>query len=265
MSAHIYQADAALLLLSQPNQGVLEIQLNRPEVRNALSTPLLQALAGLLEQAEADPQVGCVLLSGGDHCFAAGSDLAEMAGKDMVATLLDERRRLFARIARFAKPLIAAVCGYALGGGCELAMHADILIAGESARFGQPEIKLGLMPGAGGTQRLLRAVGKSLAMKMVLSGQPITAAEALRAGLLAEVCPDADCLAHARALAIAIASHAPLALRLAKEAILQAEEMSLSAGLALERSCFVVLAGSEDRQEGLAAFQQKRAPHWQGR
>lgn len=264
-SQSTYAANPALLLLTPPAAGVLEIQLNRPEARNALSTPLLQMLASLLEQAAADREVNCVLLSGGERFFAAGSDLAEMASKDMVAMLLDERRQLFARIARFPKPLLGAVCGYALGGGCELAMHADILIAGESARFGQPEINLGLMPGAGGTQRLLRTVGKSLTMKMVLSGQPITAAEALAAGLVAEVCADADCLPRARELAAVIAGKAPLALRLAKEAILQAEEMPLSAGLALERANFVLLAGSEDRHEGLAAFQQKRQPRWQGR
>jgi enoyl-CoA hydratase len=188
-----------------------------------------------------------------------------MARKDMQAVLLEERPALFARIARFPKPLVAAVCGYALGGGCELAMLADIVLAADSARFGQPEINLGIMPGAGGTQRLTRAVGKSQAMRMVLCGELLDAQQALQYGLVAEVLTVERCLERAHELARRIASKAPLAARLAKEAVLQAFETPLSAGLLLERRNFVLLAGTEDRDEGVQAFLAKRAPSWRGR
>ena len=257
--------DESPLLASAPTDGVLELRLHRPAVRNALSTPLLRAIAEALDLAEHDDDVRCVVLTGGERVFAAGADLGEMARKDLQAVLLEQRPALFARIARFPKPLVAAVCGYALGGGCELAMHADIVVAGESARFGQPEINLGIMPGAGGTQRLTRAVGKSLAMKMVLCGELLDAAQALQAGLVAEVAPDAQCLARAHELARRIAAKAPLAARLAKEAVLQSFETPLSAGLLLERRNFVILAGTEDRDEGVRAFLDKRTPRWRGR
>jgi enoyl-CoA hydratase len=258
-------ADNPLLLVDGPQDGVLELTLNRPQERNALSTPLLQALVERLGSAAADEAVRVVILAGGDKVFAAGSDLAEMAAKDLPTTLVDQRAALFAAIARFPKPLLAAVRGYALGGGCELAMHADIIIAGESARFGQPEINLGIMPGAGGTQRLTRAVGKSLAMKLILSGEAITAAEALNAGLVAEVTGDDACLPRTRELARKIAAKAPLALLLAKDAVLQAFETPLAAGMALERRNFVILAGTADRREGIAAFLEKRPPRFAGR
>lgn len=260
-----YFADESLLLVHGPAEGVLEITLNRPPARNALSTPLLEALVALLDTAEADGAVRCVMLTGGERVFAAGADLAEMASKDMQKVLVEERPRLFAAIARFPKPIVAAVCGYALGGGCELAMHADIVIAGESSQFGQPEINLGIIPGAGGTQRLTRTVGKSLAMKLVLSGEFISAREALASGLVAEVTADDACLPRARGLAGKIAGKAPLAVRLAKEAVLQSFETQLTAGLAVERRNFVILAGTEDRQEGIAAFLEKRAPTFNGR
>lgn len=253
------------LLVSGPQDGVLEIRLDRPAARNALSTPLLRGIVGLLDVAEADDAVRCVVLTGGDKVFAAGADLAEMAAKDMQAVLVEERPRLFAAIARFPKPIVGAVCGYALGGGCELVMHADIIVAGESAQFGQPEINLGIIPGAGGTQRLTRAVGKSLAMKLVLSGEFIDAAEARATGLVAEVVADEACIARAHELAGKIASRAPLAVRLAKESVLQSFETPLSAGLAIERRNFVVLAGTEDRNEGVRAFLEKRKPVWKGR
>jgi enoyl-CoA hydratase len=260
-----YFADEALLLVHGPVDDVLEITLNRPQARNALSTPLLKALLTQLDQAENDDAVRCVVLSGGERVFAAGADLAEMASKDMQMVLVEERPRLFAAIARFPKPIVAAVCGYALGGGCELAMHADIVIAGESARFGQPEINLGIIPGAGGTQRLTRTVGKSLAMKLALSGEFITAHEALTSGLVAEVTADDACLPRARELAGKIAGKAPLAVRLAKEAVLQSFETQLTAGLAVERRNFVILAGTDDRQEGITAFLEKRAPKFTGK
>lgn len=260
-----YIVDNTLLLANGPLDGVLEITLNRPQARNALSTPLLKALVTLLDTAEADAAVRCVVLTGGERVFAAGADLAEMASKDMQMVLVEDRPRLFAAIARFPKPVVAAVCGYALGGGCELAMHADILIAGESAQFGQPEINLGIIPGAGGTQRLTRAIGKALAMKLVLSGEFIGAREALAGGLVAEVTADDACLPRARELAAKIATKAPLAVRLAKEAVLQSFETQLTAGLAVERRNFVILAGTEDRREGIAAFLEKRTPKFTGK
>ncbi|NMG67825.1 2,3-dehydroadipyl-CoA hydratase [Azoarcus indigens] len=253
------------LQVAGPEAGVLEIRLDRPQARNALSTPLLRGLAALLEQAERDDDVRAVVLTGGDKVFAAGADLAEMAAKDMQAVLLEERPRLFGVVARFPKPIVAAVCGYALGGGCELVMHADIVIAGEGAQFGQPEINLGIIPGAGGTQRLTHAVGKSVAMKLVLAGEFLTAAEALSTGLVAEVVADDACIPRAHALAQKIAAKAPLAVRLAKDAVLQSFEVPLSAGLALERRNFVVLAGTEDRNEGVKSFLEKRKPEWKGR
>jgi enoyl-CoA hydratase len=253
------------LQVSGPEAGVLEIRLDRPAARNALSTPLLRGIAGLLERAEHDDAVRCVVLTGGDAVFAAGADLAEMAAKDMQAVLLEERPRLFGVVARFPKPIVAAVCGYALGGGCELVMHADIVVAGESAQFGQPEINLGIIPGAGGTQRLTRAVGKSVAMKLVLAGEFMPAQEARAAGLVAEVVADDACIARAHELARKIAGKAPLAVRMAKDAVLQAFETPLSAGMALERRNFVLLAGTEDRNEGVKAFLEKRKPVWKGR
>lgn len=253
------------LIVSGPEAGVLEIRLNRPEARNALSTPVLRGIVAVLERAETDDDVRCVVLTGGEAVFAAGADLAEMASKDMQAVLVEVRPQLFAAIGRFPKPVVGAVCGYALGGGCELVMHADIIVAGESAQFGQPEINLGIIPGAGGTQRLTRAVGKSLAMKMVLSGEFITAREALAAGLVAEVTPDETCIGRAHELAKKIAGKAPLAVRLAKDAVLQAFETPLSAGMVVERRNFVVLAGTDDRNEGVKAFLEKRKPVWKGR
>lgn len=253
------------LRVQHPQDGVLEIRLDRVTVRNALSTPLLRGVVAALARAEHDADVRAVLLTGGDEVFAAGADLAEMAAKDMQAVLLEERPRLFGEVARFPKPVIAAVCGYALGGGCELVMHADIVIAGESAQFGQPEINLGIIPGAGGTQRLTRVVGKSLAMKMVLSGEFIDATEARTAGLVAEVVADTVCIERAHALARKIAGKAPLAVRLAKDAVLQAYETPLAAGLALERRNFTILAGTDDRNEGVRAFLDKRKPKFIGR
>jgi len=253
------------LVVRATGGGVLEILLHRPEVRNAISTPLLRELVSVLEEAESDAGVCAVVITGGEAVFAAGADLSEMATRDMQAILLEERPRLYHAIARFPKPLLAAVCGYALGAGCELAMHADIIVAGRSAQFGQPEIRLGIMPGAGGTQRLTRSVGKSLAMKMVLAGEFIGADEARSAGLVAEVVPDDECLPRARALAEKIAGMAPLAVRMAKDAVLQSLETGLQAGLALERRNFTILASTDDRNEGVRAFREKRTPNWTGR
>jgi enoyl-CoA hydratase len=245
--------------------GVLLITLNRPEARNALRTQLLGELAEALEAAAADPEVKAVVITGGDKVFAAGADIKEMAALDVVGVLTDVRPTYWRRIYAFPKPLIAAVNGFALGGGCELVMHADIVIAGESAQFGQPEINLGIIPGAGGTQRLIRTVGKSLAMKLVLSGEFIDAKTALTAGLVAEVTPPELTIERALTLAGSIATKPPLAVRLAKEAMLKAFETTLETGLNLERKAFATLAATEDRQEGIAAFIDKRKPEFKGR
>ena len=253
------------LVVLPPDRGVRLITLQRPEALNALNTQLLGELALELDDAERDPQTRVVVLTGSRKAFAAGADINEMAERDLVGILDDPRQAHWQRIAAFSKPLIAAVNGFCLGGGCELAMHADILIAGEDARFGQPEINLGTMPGAGGTQRLLRAVGKSLAMQMVLSGEAIDARHAQRAGLVSEVTQPEFTVERALAIALVIASKAPLALRLAKEALLKAEDTDLASGLRFERHAFTLLAGTADREEGLAAFREKRTPEFTGR
>ena len=252
-------------LLSSRNDRVLTLTLNRPQARNALNNALLEQLADALEAAQSDDSIGAVVMTGSERCFAAGADLKEMASRDMPATLNDPRPQLWARIERFPKPLLTAVNGYALGAGCELAMLSDIVLAGDNARFGLPEITLGIMPGAGGTQRLIRAVGKALAYRMVLTGEALTADQALRAGLAAEVCPAALTLEYAQKLAARIAQHAPLALQAAKTALRQAHELSLTQGLQQERQLFTLLAATSDRQEGIAAFLEKRPAAFKGR
>ncbi len=253
------------LTVLQPKQGVRLITLQRPEALNALSTELLRELADALDLAEQEAATRAVVITGSRKAFAAGADLKEMAERDLVGVLEDPRVRHWQRIAAFSKPLIAAVNGFALGGGCELAMHADILVAGRDARFGQPEINLGIIPGAGGTQRLLRAVGKSLAMQMVLTGEAIDARHALSVGLVSEITEPEFTVERAFQIARLIATKAPLAVRLAKEALLKAQDVDLASGLRFERQAFTVLAGTADRTEGIRAFQEKRTPHFVGR
>lgn len=252
------------LAVTTPVAGVRLITLQRPQALNALNTELLGELAAELEAAEHDSQTRVVVITGSRKAFAAGADINEMAERDLVGILNDPRVGHWQRIGTFRKPLIAAVNGFCLGGGCELAMHADILIAGEDARFGQPEINLGIMPGAGGTQRLLHAVGKSLAMQMVLTGQPIDARHAQRAGLISEVTQPEFTVERALQVAASIAEKAPLAVRLAKEALLKAQDLDLASGLRFERQAFTVLAGTADRREGIQAFQEKRRPTFTG-
>ncbi|AIR03159.1 2,3-dehydroadipyl-CoA hydratase [Cedecea neteri] len=252
-------------LLSQQSGRVLTLTLNRPQARNALNNALLTQIAEALEAAQQDESIGAVVITGNERFFAAGADLKEMASRDMPATLNDPRPQLWARIERFPKPLMTAVNGYALGAGCELALLSDIIVAGDNARFGLPEIMLGIMPGAGGTQRLIRSVGKALAYRMVLSGEAIDAPQALRAGLVAEVHPAALTLEYAQKLAASIARHAPLALQAAKNALQQAQNTGLSQGLLQERQLFTLLAATEDRQEGIAAFLEKRPAEFKGR
>ncbi|MEB6538820.1 2,3-dehydroadipyl-CoA hydratase [Serratia plymuthica] len=253
------------LILQQQQRRVVTLTLHRPEARNALSTPCLEQLVYRLEQADADAGVGAVVIAGAARFFAAGADLRELQQQDLPAALADRRPLLWLRLAQFSKPLLAAVNGYALGAGCELALACDLIICGESARFGLPEITLGLIPGAGGTQRLIRCVGKSLAGQMVLTGETINATRALQAGLVSEVCVDALTLERAQQIAERISLQAPLALRAAKQALKQAEEVGLSQGLAFERQQFVALAATDDRREGIAAFFEKRTPNYQGR
>lgn len=244
--------------------GVCLITLQRPQALNALTTQLLGELADELNAAQSDHNTHAVVITGSAKAFAAGADINEMAERNLVGILDDPRQASWQTLTRFSKPLIAAVNGFALGGGCELAMHADIIIAGEDARFGQPEINLGIMPGAGGTQRLLRAVGKSMAMQMVLTGEPISARQALRSGLVSEVTQPEFTVERALHIAHSIATKAPLAVRLAKEALLKAMDTDLASGLRLERHAFTLLAGTRDRDEGIRAFQEKRRPAFTG-
>ncbi|MEH6470286.1 MAG: 2,3-dehydroadipyl-CoA hydratase PaaF [Halopseudomonas sp.] len=252
------------LKLTGPEAGVLTIQIDRPEALNALNTLLLNELADQLALAEEDDAIRAIVITGSRRAFAAGADIREMAKLDTVGVMKDPRVQYWQRISAFSKPLIAAVNGFALGGGCELAMHADIIIAGEDARFGQPEIKLGIMPGAGGTQRLLRAVGKSMAMQMVLTGEPINAQQAQAAGLVSEITVPEKTVERAQAIASQIAKQAPLAVALAKDALLKAQDTDLASGLLYERKSFTLLAATEDRSEGINAFLEKRPPQFKG-
>ncbi|HHG8774393.1 TPA: 2,3-dehydroadipyl-CoA hydratase PaaF [Raoultella planticola] len=252
------------LLIARQAQ-VLHLTLHRPQARNALNNALLGQIAEALEAAATDSQISVCVISGNSRFFAAGADLNEMAEKDLPATMDDIRPRLWARIDAFPKPLIAAVNGYALGAGCELALLCDLVVAGDNARFGLPEITLGIMPGAGGTQRLIRSVGKALASRMVLSGESIDAQRAQQAGLVSEITPAPLTDEYALKLAATIARHSPLALRAAKQALRQAQEVSLQAGLQQERQLFTLLSATEDRREGINAFLQKRTPEFKGR
>lgn len=256
---------ATVLLGSEVENGVLHLQIHRPDARNALSAQVFAALRAALRTAAADADVRVVLLSGHGSHFAAGSDIREFIAHSVVSIQLDERESIWQEVSAFPKPIVGAVAGYCFGGGCELAMHCDILIAAVSARFAQPEINLGIMPGAGGTQRLPRAVGKSLAMQMALTGESIDAQRALLAGLVSEVVEDDQLLARARAVATTIASKAPLAVRYTKQAVLSSFDQGLRDGLLLERRYFQLLFATEDKQEGFAAFQDKRKPRFSGR
>ena len=255
----------AVIRVERPQPAVALITLDRPDARNALSNQLLAAAADALSAMAEDDGVRCAVVTGGPKVFAAGADLKETAGLDAVGAMRNPRAGHWDTIRRFPKPLIAAVNGYALGGGNELAMLADIVIAGETATFGQPEINLGLIPGAGGTQRLPRAVGKSVAMKMILAAEFIDAPTALAAGLIAEVTAPAATIGRALELAATIAAKPPLAVRLAKEAVLAAYEAPLEAGLAAERKAYVTLFGTADMREGVSAFLEKRTPKFERR
>ena len=253
------------VILESPMAGVAVVKLNRPEVKNALNLSIRQNLAGHFRALGADSETRCVVLTGGDTVFAAGADIRDMAEKGAVEMMLRNIHFLWQAIATCPKPVIAAVNGYAWGGGCELAMHADIIVAGESASFCQPEVKVGIMPGAGGTQRLTRAVGKFQAMKMILTGQPVSAREALAMGLCSEVVPDDEVQSRALKIAEVIAGMPPLAVAQIKEVVLAGQDISLDAALMLERKAFQLLFDSEDQKEGMKAFLEKRKPVYQGR
>jgi enoyl-CoA hydratase len=241
------------------------VTLNRPHALNALFTPLVRDMVEALEALDADPEIRVLILTGGSRVFAAGADLKEMSAQNAVQALTNNRIAYWDRVRKIAKPLIAAVSGYALGGGCELAMLCDMIVASETARFGQPEINVGLIPGAGGTQRLTRTIGKFKAMEMILTGVQIDAFEAERRGLVNRVVATELLLDEAKRLATELAQKPPLSLRLAKEAVTKAFESTIEAGLELERRSFYFLFASEDTHEGIQAFVEKRKPEYHGR
>jgi enoyl-CoA hydratase len=241
------------------------LRFNRPKQLNALNGQVMDQLCSALEALDRDEAIRVVVVTGNERAFAAGADIGEMATASPIDMLRTNRIAQWDRVRRIGKPVIAAVAGWCLGGGCELAMALDLIVAAESARFGQPEINLGVIPGAGGTQRLTRAIGKSAAMEMILTGEPIDAREAHRLGLVARVVPNELLVEDALALAAKIATKSPLALRLAKEAVNAAYEMSLTDALAHERRLFYLLFASEDQKEGMAAFLEKREPDFKGR
>jgi enoyl-CoA hydratase len=254
---------ATLLVTSEDGYAV--VRFNRPDVLNAINIQMMTELVAALGELDARPDIRCIVLTGDERAFAAGADIREMADASAVDMLLRDQFARWDSIRRIKTPVIAAVGGFALGGGCELAMACDIIIAAEGARFGQPEINIGVMPGAGGTQRLTRAVGKAKAMELVLTGRMITADEALRLGLVNCVVPAEGLLDEARAWALEIARKPPLAIRLAKEAVLKAFDTTIEGGLEFERKNFYLLFASDDQKEGMKAFVEKRKPVWKGR
>jgi enoyl-CoA hydratase len=240
-------------------------QLNRPQARNALNSALMAELIAALQAFDADGEIGCIVITGSEVAFAAGADIKQMAQASAVEMIDSPFIGYWDDLSRISKPILAAVSGWCLGGGCELAMACDLIVAAESAIFGQPEINLGIIPGAGGTQRLTRAVGKSVAMDMVLTGRRLTAQEAVQFGLAARVLPTAGFEDAAIGIATEIAGKAPVALRMAKEAVNHAYELPLAEGVHLERRLFNLLFATDDQKEGMAAFVEKRPPNWQGR
>ena len=259
-------SDEQLILVERDEERrVALLRFNRPKQLNALNGAVMDALCSALEELDRDDAIRVLVVTGNERAFAAGADIGEMAGASPIDMLRTNRIAQWDRVRRIGKPVIAAVAGWCLGGGCELAMALDLIVAAESARFGQPEINIGVIPGAGGTQRLTRAVGKSVAMELILTGEPIDAREAHRLGLVARVVPNELVVEDALALAAKIATKSPLALRVAKEAVNAAYEMSLTDALAHERRLFYLLFASEDQKEGMAAFLEKRDPNFTGR
>jgi enoyl-CoA hydratase len=238
-------------------------QLHRPEALNALNPDLMKELVEVLENFDANTEIGCMVLTGGDKVFAAGADIKQMASASAIEMLTTNDLAVWDRIRLLKKPIIAAINGYALGGGCEVAMMCDLIIAGESARFGQPEISIGVIPGAGGTQRLTRLVGKAKAMELILTGRPFKAPEALEMGLINKIVPDDQTIPEAMELAKTIAEKPAVTVQAAKKAVLKSFETTLEEGLDYERKLFYLLFASADQKEGMKAFMEKRPPVWQ--
>ncbi len=253
------------LLIIEKMDHVAKIRLNRPKILNALNTEIIKELADVLEEMDQDSQIRAIVLTGNDKAFAAGADIKELAETKPVEFVMKQFFRDWERIRKLSKPLIAAVNGYALGGGNELAMCCDMIIASETAKFGQPEILLGVIPGAGGTQRLTKAVGRAKAMEMILTGKTVSATEALEWGLVNRVVSPDEVENEALKLALEIAGKPPVAVRLAKQAINKAQELPLDHGLNFEQNAFYLLFSSEDQQEGMQAFLEKRKPQFRGK
>ncbi len=254
---------STIILTKQDGYAI--VQFNRPEVLNAINIKLMEELVDALEALDKDNDVRAIILTGNEKAFAAGADIKEMSDASAIDMLIRDQFARWDKIRKIKKPVIAAVSGFALGGGCELAMTCDMIIASETAKFGQPEINIGVIPGAGGTQRLTRAVGKAKAMEMVLTGRMISGEEAMRLGLVNKVVPVECYLEEAKALAKEIASKPPVAVRLAKEAVLKAFDTTIEGGLEFERKNFYLLFASDDQKEGMKAFVQKRKAEWKGK
>ncbi|MFZ9503834.1 MAG: enoyl-CoA hydratase-related protein [Cyclobacteriaceae bacterium] len=254
-----------ILVNKQVAAGVAQISLNRPKELNALNPQLMGELLQALQDLDQDSTVRAIVLTGSDQAFAAGADIRQMAGMSAIDMVQKNQFQVWDDMVKISKPILAAVSGYALGGGCELAMMCDLIIASETAKFGQPEVKIGTIPGAGGTQRLTRAVGKAKAMELILSGRFLSASEAIQFGLVARVCPVESYLSETITLATEIAAMPPIAVRLAKEAVNEAYESSLSSGIAFERRNFYLTFASADQKEGMQAFIEKRKPNFTGK
>ena len=252
------------ILVETPGDGVGVVRLNRPQALNALNTQITREIFDALEAFDRDDAIGCIILTGSDKAFAAGADIKQMVNSDAIAMMSDAFTD-WSRMSRISKPIIGAVSGWALGGGCEMAMLCDMIVASETAKFGQPEITIGIIPGAGGTQRLTRAVGKSVAMEVMLGNRNLTAQEALAAGLVNHVYPVESYLQEAIALAKKVAAMPRVAVRLIKDAVNKAEELPLSEGLDYEKRNFYLAFTTEDKTEGMTAFVEKRQPQWKHR
>ncbi|MCZ6446190.1 MAG: enoyl-CoA hydratase-related protein [Planctomycetota bacterium] len=253
------------LIIVSTVDHVAIVRLNRPKVLNALNPELMQQLAGRLEAYDADDDIRVIVLSGSERAWAAGADIGDMAERSMLEMYSRDQFATWDRIRRIKKPIVAAVSGFALGGGCELMMLCDVVICSETAQIGQPEINIGVMPGAGGTQRLTRAIGKAAAMDVILTGRFLSAKEALAAGLISRVVPKEHYFSEALRVAHAMAAKGPIALRLAKDAVLKAFETTLAEGLEYERKLFYMLFSTEDQREGMRAFMEKRKPKFKGK
>lgn len=253
------------ILVDRPAQGVGRVRLNRPKALNALNSQLLGELMRAMLDFDSDPGIGAMIIAGDEKAFAAGADIKEMDGKTHIDMLMEKSLADRFDLSQINKPIIAAVSGYVLGGGCEIAMSCDMIVASETAVFGQPEINLGIIPGAGGTQRLTRAVGKALAMEIMLTDRRLGAAEALQSGLVNRVAPLDQYMDLAIAIAEKVAARSQVAIRLTKEAINKAYEMTLEEAIDYERRSFLVAFGSEDKAEGMRAFIEKRKAEWKNR